>query len=574
MKAIELKDFNNNILGSSLNGITVMGSPINGQVLTATGPTEAIWSEPTGGGAGAIVLPDGYHLSGTFDSSVFGQGNLTITGNVTINGDLILVGNLTNNDGYQVTVLKDLKAYALYFTPYSPPLNPGDPAILNPSVVQQNVTIGGNLIVDTLIDFQMTPVSSYVSFIVGGNLIASSFIGNGLSDSNACNLTVLGNVLCFSISLNGGNCQNSNTAGNGGYLISYGDIKSSDIQCKGGDCDDSIALTGNKTAGNGGAINQYTIISGDVYAQSIDLSGGNGIQASAGDGGSITFSKGNYSVGTTNINGGNCNSDNENHRSGTGGSLQVQCLCGNVNASGGQRTGTISTPAVSPPFVATGGSIYAGQINGGNIYANGCDVLTSPYASYEAAQGGFVYVSGNCFADIDVRGGHSPNGKAGKGGVVSIIGYYTGSITVNGGDSDPLYINDFIVGEAGQGGLINLFGGGTCQYINCLDGNGYNRPTDLNSNYSKVYLNGNCQIYTLNVSDTAPGSSGKIYGFNHAMPYSSTPTILKVNFMPTKKTLDNTESSQTANINSYLSDSIFTFNYHTSSWYRHSGTSI
>lgn len=478
-----------------------------------------------GGGGGSNVIPDGGTISGTYDSDVFCQGDATVGGNLTVNGDLIVVGDLTNDSGYTVTVEGNLKTDQLLFNR------------LNPALPQGNIVVKGDLIFNS-IDYQATPGTTPTLEVGGNLIGANAFSyinASGLDDANGADITVYGNINVSAINIsggasnasnagNGGNlvvkgnfliknlfeslggaCSNSSyTSGSGGNLFIYGNISGNEgwfidkidlsggdgIDCAGGDggsltvygsvdisnfasfggnSNDTL-LSGLHDAGNGGNVAVY----GDLSVRySLNLDGGDGIEASGGNGGSLNIS-GDFTCSIFEATGGFCNSSNENHVAGSGGTSYVNSVncSGDIDLSSGSRTGTLSSPGFA--FPSSGGSLYVtGRATIYDFYSEGGPISTSGFVPCDAGSGGSLICDGPLdlsFASVD--GGDSSLGPAGNGGNVSAFRITADLISSMGGDSfggGNLY--------NGDGGNIGSYGDLTVSYVYVsggysIDGNG------------------------------------------------------------------------------------------------------
>lgn len=514
-----------------------------------------------GGSSVGTVIPNGGTLSGVYDADVFCQGSATVAGNLTVNGDLIVVGDLTNDSGYSVTTVGDLKAVNLYFNPASP---------LQP---QANLTVGGDLIANYILFYQ-TPTSSAILEVKGNLIIENNIEATGIDDANGLNITVWGDLYAVDVNISGGNAVNTNNAGNGGILTVSGNVSVYAIYAYGGDADDSFLLTGLKFAGNGGTVDVYSDFLGRIA-----LDGGDAIEASAGNGGDC-YIDGVAKLYYFDSTGGSCNSSNENHYSGRGGYLEVDGSVtsnGSIDLSGGNRSGSLPANGLqlSPDggdFIVNSGPCHVNfvSVTGGNIYTfggypseggNGGDVSVYGYlytdgdiyanggTSYSGSggNGGYVYVASdfNCDNNIDLSGGFGGGGTGGGGGYIAVeksIYFYSLFVAgaSSGGDGvggNGGYID---VGRITSNGGIYLSGGdcpssdpthtaGSGGYLNCVSIQGFptvyasggNRSggtlTSNLGNYpangGSIYVAGSAEILDMNVwggsvSTTSPNSSG------------------------------------------------------------------
>lgn len=478
-----------------------------------------------GSGGGGNIISNGGTISGTYDSDVFCQGDATVAGNLIVNGDLIVVGDLTNDGGYTVTVEGNLKADQLLFDR------------LNPALPQGNIVVKGDLLFNS-IDYQATPGTTPTLEVGGNLIGTNTFsyiTANGLDDTNGADINVYGNVNVSAINISGGasnasnagnggtltvkgnlliknvfeslggNCSNSSyTSGNGGSLVVYGNISGNEgfftdkidlsggdgIDCAGGDggnltvygsadisnftsfggnSNDTL-LSGLHDAGNGGNVTVY----GDLAVQySLNLDGGDGVEASGGSGGSLNIS-GDFTCSIFEATGGFCNSSNENHIAGSGGTSYVNSVncSGDIDLSSGSRTGTLTSPGSA--FPSSGGSLYVtGRATIYDFYSEGGPISTSGFVPCDAGSGGSLICDGPLdleYASLD--GGDSSLGSPGNGGNVNAFRITADFISSTGGDSfggGNLY--------NGDGGNIGCYGDLTVAYIyisggDSVDGNG------------------------------------------------------------------------------------------------------
>lgn len=394
--------------------------------------------ENSGGGAGTIIIPDGGTISGTYNATVYCQGSATVGGALTVNGDLIVVNNLINDSSYLVDIKGSLIAVEINF----------DPATT--VQIQDNLTVGGNLIADSI--YYAQTVGSNSNLIVKGNAtIYSGIFANGYDDANGLDIQIFGDLKAgdASVEISGGNANATDFGGNGGQLLVYGDASVYALYAYGGDADDSMLLTGLKTAGNGGHLEVRSNFNGRVV-----LDGGDAFEASAGDAGTCIID-GHAQLIYCDATGGLCNSSNENHRSGSGGDVDISGglnSSGTIDLSGGSRIGTLTTNGTQLP--PDGGNITIfGSVSADSIISNGGSMNTVSFAPSNAGNGGNInfYGSVSC-TDITINGGNSTTSWAGNGGNITITkcSITCSNIQSNGGNSSN--------GDGGNGGDITGLG--------------------------------------------------------------------------------------------------------------------
>lgn len=435
----------------------------------------------TGGGGGGTVIPDDGNVTGSYEGNLVCEGSVTVTGNLTVNGSMTVLGNFTNDGGYEVTVRGDLHAQGIYF----------DKA--DTSSPQQNFTVDGDLLF-TYMEFRQCGGTA-AQLRVGGDLVGTAgFAGtpifaSGVDGSPGLNVLVYGNVNVTILDVYGG-YGNAVSAGNGGNVTVYGDLQvwwSANL--RGGDSNDA-------NAGNAGVLDVY----GDIVAGAavIYLHGGEATNGNAGNAGTIDC-EGDLLAAEVAAYGGNCTSDNEAHRSGSGGYLYVKGSLvsdGFINVSGGSRYGTLSVGAFGAAPNA-GDIDVKGSITADDIDLNGGYVGTANFAPHAAGNGGSLYVKGDLTIqdDLEVYGGNAGQGDGGAGGNLyaessvhvdddfEFSGGYSdngnggngGYVNVNG----DLYFSDGRLwggygtnGNGGQGASLNVDGSVYCE--NFLDANGGN----------------------------------------------------------------------------------------------------
>ena len=411
-----------------------------------------------GGGGGGTVIPDGGTVTGTYDGNVLCEGAVTVTGNLTVNGSMIVRGDFTNDGGWEVTIRGDLHAQGIYFDKD------------DTSTPQQDFSVDGDLLL-TYMEFRQCDGASAL-LRVGGDLIGTvggggtSIFAQGENDgSPGLNVVVYGTVMVFALDVNGGD-GNAVSAGNGGSVTVYGDL------VVGGYADLSGGASTDADAGFGGTLYVY----GDIVAgpATIYLYGGEATNGNAGNAGTIDC-EGDLLVGEVAAYGGDCTSDNEVHRSGSGGNIYLAGSLvsdGFINVSGGDRFGTLS-------LGATGTSPSAGTIDvKGSITADDIDLIgggvsTINFAPHFAGDGGYLYVKGvlTIQDDLEVYGGSADVGTAGNGGNL----YAESSVYVD--DDFEFQGGNASNGNGGNGGFASVrgnlyFADGRLWGGNATNGNG------------------------------------------------------------------------------------------------------
>lgn len=390
------------------------------------------------GGGGGTVIPDGGTVTGTYDGNVLCEGDVTVTGNLTVNGSMIVRGDFTNDGGWEVTIRGDLHAQGIYF----------DKA--DTSTPQQDFSVDGDLLFTYMEFRQCDGVSALLR--VGGDIIGgaggggTSIFASGEDGTPGLNVLVYGSVTVTTLDVNGG-VGTAVSAGNGGNVTVYGDfVVWGNADLSGGDSNDA-------DAGNGGTLDVY----GDIVAgpATIYLYGGGATDGNAGNAGTIDC-EGDLLVAEVAAYGGDCTSNNEVHRSGSGGNIYlVGSLVseGFINVSGGDRFGTLLLGAtgISP---SAGTIDVKGSITADDIDLIGGDVETVNFAPHFAGDGGYLYVKGvlTIQDDLDVYGGSADVGTAGNGGNL----YADSSVYVD--DDFEFQGGTASNGNGGNGGFANVLG--------------------------------------------------------------------------------------------------------------------
>lgn len=364
-------------------------------------------------GGGTVIPPLGT-LDGVYDGSVTCDGDVTVTGPLEVKGSMVILGDFINDGGYPVLIRGDLFAQAIEFN-HSDPTQP-----------QSNFQVDGDLIF-TFMNFIQTGNSSAL-LRVGGNLIGS-FGGSGsildgsgvagslgVSGTNGLSILVYGDVVVADIRIFGGE-NLAGDAGAGGSIVVYGDcLVASNLDVSGGYAE-------NGDAGNGGSIDIYGNLSvpdGPVYVR-----GGNAINGNAGNAGNINVDS-NFTGSDISAYGGNCDSMNGLHRSGSGGYINVYgqvTWANSITVSGGDRSGIVAVPGGGVPpdagVIDVRGGISCSDINarGGSVYASGA-------VPHNAGNGGSLYINGPLYVsdDLQFEGGFASIGSGGSGGYIDVEG--------------------------------------------------------------------------------------------------------------------------------------------------------
>lgn len=391
----------------------------------------------------ATVIQNGGSISGTLIGPVFCEGNVTVDAAVTVQGDLFVVGDLTNTGGYAITVTGDFFVENIDC----------NPAV--PGGVQGNIVVGGDLVFGNTFNFQQDSGGAPADVRVDGDLIAN--VGGGTGSINASGgaegsegayFYVNGSMYVNSIAVNGAGSSTPGTAaGDGGDILVYGDIMvQSFLSASGGSGADT-------DAGNGGIVSVW----GAAHSGDADwfVQGGDATNGNAGNGGGI-FINSNANISRVNSSGGECTSDDEGHRSGSGGSTDIDgnFACDSTYTSrGGQRLGTLTTGnSLGPP---NGGDLTVyGTASFDDLFMEGGSVLTTGFSPHSGGSGGFVVIDGNVSVtdDFQLNGGSNTAGNAGSGGNATIQGnfFVDDDLEFRGGNATG--------GNGGGGGTLNLTG--------------------------------------------------------------------------------------------------------------------
>lgn len=481
----------------------------------------------------AINPPSGTVLSGTYEGSVYCDGNLSLGANTTISGDLILTGNLTNSGGYSLSVGGNLYCNSFNFTPAS---------LVTP---QGDLTVNGNMTVIADSEFLVNPGQSPKMFVFGslrnsadpssgagdyGNGVAWPHINAyGQPTANGLTIQISGDVVAFEwIDISGGDSDGVSPAGNGGYLAVNGAMSYADVYADGGDSAFNgfgggeggkyytegltgtwggpglISLKGGSTTsstvgdgGNGGIFASAGTLLLFQEVQGMDISGGDANAGNGGNGGAGGFYGNGEIIGnfsTIKLNGGNSTLGN----GGNGGdwhvastvsnglTLEIKGGNGGTNGGNGAVLKSRRTEFTSSDFDkidlsgGDGGTGVGG--NGGSIEING-DLNVNGEIDLSGGNGG---TDGGSSGNLDVRGSltlsqsvytgqlgriymHGGNGTSGNGGNGGSI-----SVGANVNVWDEIHLqggNGGAAGTGGTGGNITNFGSMTVYTINAKGGN-------------------------------------------------------------------------------------------------------
>jgi hypothetical protein len=262
------------------------------------------------------------------------------------------------------------------------------------------------------------------------------------------------------------------TGSDGGILLVGGDVGVDYLNSKGGtnsaslvagdggilyvhgnftglDVDISGGSGSNLAGGNGGSLD--TII-GYINIDSFKSNGGNGLESIAGNGGSV--SSGSYATfDTFESKGGICNSVDPSHYPGVGGNLSIfggdLFVSNDINQSGGNRLGTLAS-SLDPGILPNAGILNVfGDCHINQLVSVGGSIQTNNNETHDAGQGGIVTVYGNLKCQ------------------------YT--FNISGGQVRPLSGSPSS-GNGGLGGTLNVFGNATFYSgeLNCSGGDSDN----------------------------------------------------------------------------------------------------
>lgn len=473
--------------------INVAGS-VAVYINTSAGTTGATWSLISGGvgppgpagpagpaGVGVTIIPAGGTISGTYQTSVYCLGNVTITGATTVDADLFVLGDLIETAAFALTVYGDL-------------IVQGNVDFTAVATAQASVTVGGDFTCGGWVRIPQQGGASSSIFVSGDMTVDGSDIRMSPTDesTNGGNIDVKGDFRALEIRLSG---TAGSIGGNGGNLTVGGNAVFEDFHGRGG-----TKTTAGLTAGNGSAVN----IRGSVSAVTFYMGGGFNSTGSAGNGGSFAVSSG--AVAEIYIQGGDCASTNPAHVAGSGGTLTVQTSGTAARAYfstdvlygyGGARSGALAGSAVNAAangaycivngvavlrevdirggaVTVTGGTCQPGGVGGTflgtasvsvylNFLASGGDCST-----LAGGNGGSIDVAGDFLAHgpVSVSGGESTSLAGGEAGSITVGGNATGGFEANGGNGAE--------GNGGNGGAITAAHADGTTFITSFASNGGN----------------------------------------------------------------------------------------------------
>jgi hypothetical protein len=430
-------------------------------------------------GGGGSVIPNEGEITGTYEGNLMCLGDVTVTGDLEVKGSMLVRGDFINDGGHEVTIRGDLHAQAIYF----------DKDVT--TTPQQNFRVDGDLIF-TYMEFRQCGEAA-AQLRVGGDLIGSTggfpgslLQGEGidgdvlLAGTNGLDIIVYGKLQVGGVYVYGGENNAGGNAGNGGAIYVYGDCNALiDLDLSGGNAP-------NGTAGDGGFLYAYADVV--IPDGTLSVRGGNGNNGSAGNGGDINV-EGNFSGSEISAYGGNCDSDSELHRSGSGGNVYVHgqvTHCGFMTVSGGDRSGTLA--AGNTLDAPNAGEIYVyGGISATDVYAAGGDVETDNFAPHNAGNGGYLEVEGflNVSDDFQFEGGNASQGNGGNGGEVYVEGHSSieDDFNMYGGDADN--------GNGGNGGEAYFYADLGLDEVSMEGGHGINGN---GGNGASLFVKGNLTV--------------------------------------------------------------------------------
>jgi hypothetical protein len=430
-------------------------------------------------GGGGSVIPDEGGISGTYEGNLVCLGDVYVAGDLEVKGSMLVRGDFINDGGWEVIIRGDLHAQGIYF----------DKDVT--ATPQQNFRVDGDLIF-TYMEFRQCG-NTAAQLRVGGDLIGSTggfpgtiLRGEGvdgdalLAGTNGLDIIVYGKLQVGAVYVYGGENNAGGNAGNGGAIYVYGDCHALiDLDLSGGNAP-------NGTAGNGGFLGAYADVT--IPDGTLSVRGGNGNNGSAGNGGTV-YVEGNFSGSEISAYGGDCDSDSELHRSGSGGNITVSgqvTYCGFLTVSGGDRFGTLAAGNTLDAPVA--GQIYVnGGISANDVNAVGGSVNTANFAPHNAGNGGYLEVEGFLLVsdDLQFEGGNATQGNGGNGGTVLVEGHASieDDFDMNGGDADN--------GNGGNGGNANFYAGLDIDEVRVEGGHGINGS---GGNGASLFVKGNLTV--------------------------------------------------------------------------------
>lgn len=563
-----------------------------------------------------------YLSGGNSSSGVAGHGgNLTVWGNAEVSYYAYLNGGDSYNTGFdagnggQVEVYGDFTVEGLY--------SYGGNGIGSTSGEGGSVYVYGNL---TTTEIQLYGgycnsnseahrtgsggrIEIYSNLVCHGTVDVSAGNRGGTVSSpnpqpsaNGGDLEVHGTTTIYnSVYMGGGSVFTNLDVGPGGYGGSaylYGGATLNDsFECYGGDSSASsggnsgslyckghlvIAYQAVMHGGNGGSGEGG--YGGSLYADSsadlsyLNLDGGSGTNGHGRQAGDINVRGHLTHVDYLSLQGGSCDSTNENHEAGAGGNLNVLGSASFYSAiylNGGNRYGatTISNPGASSP---NGGAIaVAGNLTMQYAELSGGSVSTD-YPNAAGGNGGSLRVTGSLSMvdifgegfsnELILHGGNSVGNNGGNAGSLFIGGFATlVSLYAHGGDAN----NSVLGADAGVNGQgpdsvgfpagVSVLGGCELQ-----DGTG---PGSIPTGNMRLILGGFCTFGILNM-----GNRPEAAILSGSQTVAAIPCTLKIGSMPAKNTLNNADNSATGSISASLGDSIFTSD--NNGWYKITGTGI
>lgn len=425
-----------------------------------------------GGDGGSTVIPDGGELSGTLNGNLVCAGDVSITDALTVNGSLLVQGTLTNSVGAEVVVKGDLFAKVVAFDRF------------NKTLPQSNFSVDGDFIF-TQMSFRQCGGSAAL-LRVGGDLIgAEGFVGSILNGSGeddgtpGLNILVYGNLSVTNVDVSGGNKETGN-AGYGGQVTVYGDCFTwYGLDASGGDSTDG-------DAGYGGHVDVYGNLSAKY--QGVLVQGGDATNGNAANGGQIEV-EGDVAGASLYVDGGNCTSNNNNHRAGSGGTITVSgsiTYSETIRLNGGSRSGTLTSGnTLTPPDA--GNLNVSGSVTASDIFLNGGQVYTQDFAPHVGGIGGYTQIGGSLTVgdDFEANGGYVTIGNGGQGGQLNV----EGSVSVE--DDFELRGGNSNLGSGGNGGSAYLYGDANLDEVRLYGGGGYNGN---GGNGAYLFVKGNLTV--------------------------------------------------------------------------------
>lgn len=572
---------------------------------------------PTGNGGGVTIIPDAGTLEGDYIGNVLCEGLVRITGPVSIKGSLNTrqgdcIIDATNGS---ITVEGDWLSESVY-TDMGAVLSDnlrvyGDWIFKNVSIVRNEslIYVLGDLIQDMefnneedgfRVNAELGITPGYV--VIGGDLILKTFEskgGNVKTDGNVGNggtLYVFGDINADTIEMNGGDAGSLSDkdaqyliAGNGGVIVSKGNIKvtylyvngtsnNTSVIGNGGqggfiECDGNIIATyglygdggigfddvdeNSESGGANGGDGAVIECKGDVNVRFISLQGGPGIGSGIGGKGGEIYA--NRLTGEQwSLKGGNVTYCMDNAAYGAGGKVECKeltvdsLLVSQGNFSNERNSNVTSIAEVTTGLVEVFGDLIVGTLTG-----TGAWDLGSVGDSLNGGIGATILVGGKLKAEsIDLTGGSSPTRNAGAGGSITVKAgiFVEEDIFLGGGDSGV---------EVGSSGSINIFGGGNIGSLYLLDGVGIGDPATANAG--------------LTVSGMLTVNQIRLDYRSNVYIYSPNGAFLRVRSMPDKDRLHHIVGEnyvESGPINDYTIGSLFISSGPNQAWSVIQGTEI